>query len=476
MRRLTRAELAAWSGRPGRTLAELRAGLAELQEHRCRLGSVDLQAGVAALGRELASAGLGAVLARGSARSVFSWSERARAQAFRVPPVRLPGDPRTAELLAELRQVHHLLRAAELERRRDPAAQARCVELERAVRERTWSVAGPGESTPEVGAGPVLAELGGPNRAMVSLLRRDGRLSALVLHNGTVRMVALGDAGIAADAALRLLADLDALAARCVPDRMAAAVRASAVARVDALTEHVVAGLRPQLSDVDELVMVPTTALASVPWHMLPDLAGRAVTVCASAGAWLRARRSLVDGSLRRVPKTVLVSGPHLVSAETEIAEIGHVRPGSLALTGSAATVAATLRGLDGAETAHIAAHGHHERESVLFSRLDLADGPLMAYDIQGLAAPPGQVTLSACDVGRSVMRPGDEMLGFTAALLYAGTASVVSSVARVTHQAAAEVMTRHHRAVAAGDPPARALSQALAAWPDAPFVCFGAG
>ncbi len=82
----------------------------------------------------------------------------------------------------------------------------------------------------------------------------------------------------------------------------------------------------------------------------------------------------------------------------------------------------ATLRALDGAPLAHLAAHGHHDRENVLFSRLDLADGPLMAYDIQRLAAAPRQVVLSACDVGRTVVRPGEEILGFTAALLYIGT------------------------------------------------------
>ena len=58
----------------------------------------------------------------------------------------------------------------------------------------------------------------------------------------------------------------------------------------------------------------------------------------------------------------------------------------------------------------------------MLFSRLDLADGPLMAYDIQQLDSVPALITLSACDVGRAVVRSGDEHLGFTAALLYAGT------------------------------------------------------
>jgi CHAT domain-containing protein len=138
--------------------------------------------------------------------------------------------------------------------------------------------------------------------------------------------------------------------------------------------------------------------------------------------------------------------------------------------------VAATLRGLDGAPVAHLAAHGHHEAENVLFSRLDLADGPLMAYDIQLLATPPRQVTLSACDVGRTEIRAGGEILGFTAALLYAGTRSVVSSVARVSHEAAAAVMTSYHHAVAAGEEPARALATASLAGPLAPFVCYGAG
>ena len=142
----------------------------------------------------------------------------------------------------------------------------------------------------------------------------------------------------------------------------------------------------------------------------------------------------------------------------------------------AAGAVAATLRGLDGVAAAHLAAHGHHERENVLFSRLDLVDGPLMAYDIQRLTTAPRYVTLSACDVGRTVVRPGDEVLGFTAALLYAGTVNVVASVARVSHPGSAAVMTRYYQEVAAGAAPARALATASAADPDAPFVCFGSG
>ena len=97
--------------------------------------------------------------------------------------------------------------------------------------------------------------------------------------------------------------------------------------------------------------------------------------------------------------------------------------------------MAATLRALDGAPLAHLAAHGYHDSENFLFSRLHLADGPLMAYDVQQLAAAPRQVILSACDIGRAQVRPGGELLGFTAALLYAGTATVIASVARVNRR-----------------------------------------
>jgi CHAT domain-containing protein len=127
---------------------------------------------------------------------------------------------------------------------------------------------------------------------------------------------------------------------------------------------------------------------------------------------------------------------------------------------------------MDGAPVVHVAAHGHHDTQNVLFSRLELADGPLLAHELQRLATAPGHVVLSACDVGRAVVRAGDELVGFTAALLHAGTASVVASVARIPDEQGPALMAAYHRAIAAGASPARAL----AALPTpTPFVCFGA-
>jgi CHAT domain-containing protein len=170
------------------------------------------------------------------------------------------------------------------------------------------------------------------------------------------------------------------------------------------------------------------------------------------------------------------VAGPDLHHAIGEVTEIAAIYPGSRPLTGQQATVDTTLRALDGAELAHLAAHGHHDRDNVLFSRLDLADGPLMAYDIQRLSTAPKQVVISACDVGRTVVRAGDEILGFTAALLHIGTPTVVSSVTRVADDAAVGIMTAYHRALRSGARPAEALAAASETEAFSPFVCFGAG
>jgi CHAT domain-containing protein len=201
-------------------------------------------------------------------------------------------------------------------------------------------------------------------------------------------------------------------------------------------------------------------------------LRGRPVTVAPSAAVWFHARRSHKASSAQTSP--LLVAGPHLTHASTEVRAIAKVYTDATVLEGADATVAATLGQIPSHAVVHIAAHGHHEPENVLFSRLDLVDGPLMAYDLEQLDAAPAQVVLPACDVGRPAVRSGDELLGFTAALLYMGSRTVVSCVNRVLDDSAVEIMTAYHRGLTAGHSPARALADACTADAFAPFVCFG--
>jgi hypothetical protein len=474
LRRLARAELAELEGQPATMLAELRAGLAAVQVRRSRLGSLDLQTAAGLLGADLAAAGLRQALAGGSAPLVFSWLERSRAQAFRARPVRPPADPRAAAVIAELRQLGYLIRSAELNGTRDPAAIARRARLQREVREHSWLAEGPGGRASGASLAEITAAVRATDQVLVSLLATDGGLHAVVVAGGRVRLIRLGDFATAAEATLRLTADLDAVAGRRLPARLEAVIRESISHQISVLTAEIIAPMRALLGD-GGVVIVPAGALTGIPWNMLPDLRGRPVTVCPSASSWLAACRRGQPSAAPAAPP-LLVAGPDLEHAPPEIVAIAAIYPDSRVLLAESATVSDTLRGLDGTPLAHLAAHGHDDRENFLFSRLDLADGPLMAYDVQQLATAPRHVILSACDVGRSVARPGGELLGFTAALLYVGAATVISSVARVADDAAVAIMTAYHRRLADGAGPARALAEASALEPLSPFVCFGSG
>ncbi len=495
---LTRAEHAAARGNRAAAFAELRNGLTRLDEHRRSLGSLDLQTGTAALGRELTRTGLRLALDRGSARSIFTWSERSRAQAFRIRPVRPPDDPVTAVAIAEYRHLDELLRTSALRGKSDSEARQRHSALQRQLRERSWAASAAAASTrtsasampttsvtaPRSGVGPgavslaqVAAELTDGNQVMISLLRHGDRLLALAVADGHATLVPLGDYRCAVEAAHRLLGDLEARAARSLPVRLQAVVDQSIRRQLTALTDEIVSPLRPLLRD-RPVVIVPTGPLATVPWSLLPDLRGRPVTVCPSAQFWLAARRAgrAEPGGERPDPSPVLAAGPRLAHAEAEVAAIAGLYPRPRVLTGKEATVEATLRAIDGAHTVHLAAHGHHERGNVMFARIDLADGPLMAYDLQRLSRPPRRVILSACELGRADIRIGDEHLGFTAALLYAGTGTVISSGVVIPDADAPPFMAALHKALISGASPAGALAAATAPDRNEPFVCFGAG
>jgi tetratricopeptide (TPR) repeat protein len=467
MRRLALAELGTATGDRRATFTHARAGLALLRDHRSRVGSLDLRTSTTSLGRELAQAGLAAALDHGSAPVVFGWMERSRAQAFRFQPVRPPDDDSTIEAVAELRQLAHQVRVAELAGNPDLEARRRCGQLEREIRSRGWHTEGVGEHRAEATFAQVRAALG--DTTMISYAAGDGRLWALVITPRRSRLVELGELATVSESLAKLHSDLDASCGRQLPAALDKVIKASVRRQLGALTAGLLEPIRAMLGDND-VVIVPTGALSAVPWGLLPDMAGRPVTVSPSASTWLAGGGT----ELATPSRWLLVAGPDLAHANDEVLQLAKVYGDGAVLLGPDATVQSTLQALDGCTTAHFATHGHHERENVLFSRLDLSDGPLMAYDIHQLRSAPAHVVLSSCDVGQTVVRNGDEILGFTAALLYSGTRTVVSSVASVDDDAAVGVMAAYHRGLVNGQRPARALADATAAQPMMPFVCFG--
>ena len=157
------------------------------------------------------------------------------------------------------------------------------------------------------------------------------------------------------------------------------------------------------------LVVVPTGALQALPWPILPSCVGRPVTVTPSANLWAAAPLSH-----SRQGRTVVAAGPGLPGAETEALAVAALHKVT-ALVGAAATVEAVATGLDGSSLAHLAAHGRIHSDNPLFTSLTFADGPLTVYDIEQLHQAPQVVILAACDVGRSAVKAGDELMGLSA-------------------------------------------------------------
>ena len=431
LRHLVRAELAAAQGERAAALAHARVGLAVLRTHRRRFGSLDLQTGTTLLGDKLVRLGLDAAVAAGDAAVCFRWLERSRAQAFRFRPARPSSDQDTADAVAEMRQLGRRMRLAELSGENPPVGGRRLAELQRRIQAKSWQADGTGEHLDEARLTEVRAKLAADNAILLSLFEHDRRLRAPLVDANGAGLHDLGDHSVVIEATARLRNDLDALCGRRLPRRMDDVVRASVAKQIGLLSTELLAPLRPLLGDCD-LVLVPTGVLSSVPWGLLPELRGRPVTVAPSASTWLAARRSAATDATSTSSRPLLVAGPHLAHAATEITDLARLYPNATTLVGDAATVDTVIRAVPVCTLLHIAAHGHHEHQNPLFSRLNLVDGPLMAYDIHQLGAAPPHVVLSSCDVGRTMVRTGDELLGFTAALLYSGTRTVISSVARV--------------------------------------------
>jgi tetratricopeptide (TPR) repeat protein len=467
-RHLAKAELAV--ARDGDPMPELQAGLDLLDEYRMTFGSVEFQAGVSALGLQLSSKGLIQTTYDGDPADMFWWAERCRAQALRIPPVKSSADPDAREALGRLRQARQELWDLQVEGKNATEALGRVNELEAMIRDYDRMKPGPGKQADRIAPKEIHAFAESLGTVVVSLFEVGGSLRAVLAGGDGLRHVQLMPLETAAELERRLGADLDALGKPFrLPPRLQASVEGSLRRNAAALAKGLWSPIADYVGD-RQVVIVPHSRLAWVPWPLLPELRGRPVTVSPSAEAWWRAaRRSAATGP------ALVAAGPALSRAGGEIETIAGLYPGANLITADESDPELVLKALDGASVAHIAAHGHHEPDNVLFSRLDFGLGPLNAYELLGLDQPPGHVVLSSCDLGRSTVAVGNETLGFTAALLHAGTSTVVSSLGRVPDDMAAEMMIEYHKRCAAGATPAEALAAVGEHRPWHPFVAFGA-
>jgi tetratricopeptide (TPR) repeat protein len=455
----------------------LRAGMSAVERHREAMGGTELRANASTHAADLAKLGVRLALQDGQPGRVLRWAERWRAGVLGLRPVRPPADEQLAESLAELRQVVHEQRdaggkdAARLLRRQ--------VALERAVQR----LARHSETPQRYRSGPpsiveIQRALG--ERALVEFVESDEMLYAVVLTARRQSLVQLAPIAKVTRSATLLRFWLRRLVHRFgSPESLARAAQQADV-EAAALDELLLA---PLVSTVDRpLVIVPTTVLHALPWALLPSRSGQPTSVAPSAAWWSRAATGGIETTPGTGPgRVVLVAGPDLPEAEPEIADLGRLYRDAVVHTGGDAKVSAVAAALDGADLAHVAAHGTFRADQPLLSALMLADGPITVYDLERLNRAPRCMVLASCDAGLAEIRPGDELMGLSAALLAQGTAALIAPLFPVPDVTTRPTMLALHEAMQAGDSPAAALAKASAPgtgldrFTAAAFVCLGA-
>lgn len=461
LRRVTawyaQAQLAKMRGDRATMLRACERGLDVLDTHALSVGALEMRARATVHGTDLAILATRQVAADGSARELLRWTERWRGavHALPLPPVR--HDPALTTELGRLRAASRDLGAMA-----DAAKEAERRAIEERIRRQVHTREG------DVSARRRRFDVG----QLLDTLGDDVTLASVVGIIGGQFHVALAQRGrvtrITAGQVAGIDEELDHIrfalrAVTLAPEATAGALLNTLEAGLARLEERLLGPAVQALGD-GPVVIVPPSTVQATPWGAFPSLRARPVTVAPSATAWLRARQATLPttpggGTGRQPPSPVaLVAGAALATSGAEVLALADMYPDATVLTGSRATVEATLRAIDGAELAHIGAHGRYRGDSPMFSSLEMADGPVTVLDFEQLDRPPYRLLLTACESGAGSPTGADELLGLATSLSALGTAGVLASIVPVSDVSSVPFSLVMHERLSAGADLATAL------------------
>ncbi|WP_169789187.1 CHAT domain-containing protein [Nonomuraea candida] len=236
-----------------------------------------------------------------------------------------------------------------------------------------------------------------------------------------------------------------------------------------ALADRRLVGLLAPVADWAEpgelVYLVPHDALHLLPLHAVPvggvPLAERHPVAYSPSASVLRYCRAKSTG--RRSSALVMADpghgGPLVFVREQALAVAGHF--GDAEVLSGRSVKRSRMSKLGSYDVLHIAAHGVFDAEDPMNSGIELADGRFTAQDFLNLSLDVDLVTLGACETGLSGRQPGDELVGLTRALLYAGAPSVLVTLWRVDELSTSMLLTRFYAQLTEGCPKVHALQRA---------------
>jgi CHAT domain-containing protein len=279
-----------------------------------------------------------------------------------------------------------------------------------------------------------------PDEVLVDYLHTGDRLYALVLRNNSQVQGFLLD-GQGLDEDIRSY-------------RQAIEMQGGEANRLGAkLYDRLIRPLAPAVTTAS-LTISPHGSLHYLPFSSLHDgqahLVDRvAFRIIPSATTLMYAKAATPE----RLGKLLALGNPDLndqqldlPSAQEEAYKIGNMFPQSKVFVRREASRATIRRFSQGYSMLHIASHGVFQADSPLSSGLMLAklegdSGLLSVADLYGMRLDSDLVTLSACETGLGKVASGDDVIGLTRGLFFAGVRSVVASLWKVADDATAELM-----------------------------------
>jgi CHAT domain-containing protein len=235
----------------------------------------------------------------------------------------------------------------------------------------------------------------------------------------------------------------------------------------------------------DHLIVVPHGVLHQVPFQALWSgdsylLDRFSISYAPSASLY-----SVLQGSTGRLHKESLVLGiPDQLAPEisNEVAVVAENLPGARVFLGEDATVERLQSLGSQSQIVHIATHGTFRQDNPMFSSIQLGGSRLTLLDLYDLKLEAELVVLSGCSTGLHRVETGDELMGLTRGLLYAGARSVLVTLWDVGDKSTLAFMKSFYRLLQSKRNRAQALASAMkelrSEYPSpyhwAPFVLIG--
>lgn len=457
-----RVEVARRTGDEEEALRRARSGIRMLREWQATTESLELRSSLAMHGYRMLEQAAAVATRSGDPGLLFEWSERSRGfVAAGADLSAAPGPEDTADV--ELEALRGLLALGQ-----DPNG-PEVAQVRDRVRRRQWA---------RDRAAQISVDIVHLDETVDTLRERDATLVAFLSDPTNVSVLAANSSGcqvfpvvpratIRADLA-GLQADLDMASANLRP-ALAAVVRDGLRRRLDRLSSILWEPIAHAVPTRRVVITAPA-ALAAVPWSLMTPLRDRSITIPLSVTQWVRQTRN--PAPIRSVG---FLTGPNVPRAATEVRHSAKQWPVATIVDTPDATTARMRELTRSTDLLHVAAHGRHTPGNPMFSGLELLDGPWFGHDVAELTMVPSVVVLSACELGRSTARWGEETIGMARAWLHSGVRCVIAAPCTVNDTATSDYLAAVHSGLASGLPPSDAL---LAAVPDerAPFLAFGAG